>query len=199
MIKRTFYQESIISGTNVDLPQLEQLLDAQSPQTPAQTTTSTFATTSSSTAKLTTRVTLNMRQLMRRLSDAATLALEHSSGESPRMADVRHSVCGPHLNAIAPTGAETTSGRSLGEIIKCRDDDEVDRSQPPWPIHAYGSQLQMSNLDISRIKMQSAKVSFWPDVRQSFYSIELMFDTFSACSQCNRSKISTLTMISAKE
>lgn len=95
VIKRTFYQESFISGTNVELPQLEKMLDAQSPQNQPNTYA---ATKSSSTTKLTTQVTVNLRQFKRRLSDAG-LAASQSPDDActKRMADIRHSVCGNEL------------------------------------------------------------------------------------------------------
>lgn len=95
LIKRTFYQESIISGTNVEMPELKELLLTPTVQT-------TYATTTKSS--MTTCVTLNMRKLRRRSSDVGLLAYQRrSNGGSevsspiltPRFSDVRHSIGSP--------------------------------------------------------------------------------------------------------
>lgn len=120
LIKRTVYHESIISGADVDVADLEKMLDSQSKQ---------MATTkSSSTTKLTTRVTLNLRRFRRRSSD---IGIFSDSGlpyeeflQSSQEVNGRHSICGNEIfesiqnyrknyNDIATT----TSGRSLKEIF----------------------------------------------------------------------------------
>lgn len=159
LIKRTFYQESIISGTNVDMPQIEKLLGSQaSPQS-----TTTFATKSSSTTKLTTRVTLNMRQFKRRSSDVGLIGTqEQAQCSSPRMPDVRHSVCGPQIVGLTSQNVcqelEVTSGRSLEHFTKYRPGNDADASFAASPMHSLDSQLQLSNADVSRVRAQTAKV-----------------------------------------
>lgn len=93
LIKRTFYQESIISGTNVEMPELNTLM--------VNTPTVTSVTRKSS---LTTRVTLNMRKCRRRSSDVGLLAQNPNYDErptegigSPQAAEVRHSISGSPL------------------------------------------------------------------------------------------------------
>lgn len=100
MIKRTFYQESIISGTNVDMPELKSLL-VNSP-----TVSTSYATTRKSS--LTTRVTLNMRKCRRRSSDVGLLGQQNLSADcendvisSSHINDVRHSICGSPLPLLA--------------------------------------------------------------------------------------------------
>lgn len=116
LIKRTFYQESIISGTNVDMPELKTLLVSP------PNVTAAYATTHKSS--LTTRVTLNMRKCRRRSSDVGSLGqnipdnnFSNEAANSSRMVDIRHSICGsplPFLNQENPV--EPTSGRRLEQI-----------------------------------------------------------------------------------
>lgn len=85
---------------------------------------STYATTKKS---LTTHVTLNMRKCRRRSSDVGrtdhqSIIDVYGTGSNtvdqlvtPRMADVRHSICGSPQQTQAITIA-TTSGRKLGRI-----------------------------------------------------------------------------------
>lgn len=141
LIKRTFYQESIVSGTNVE--QMEKMLDAQCPASPATSTTTT-TTSISSTKKLTTRVTLNLRQFKRRLSDVG--ALTHGQNAAS-MTDVRHSICGSEIigsfSKQALQNIATTSGRSLEEIAKNQTENDCE------------NQNQMSCTDTSTMEMQS--------------------------------------------
>lgn len=93
LIKRTFYHESIISGTNVEVPELNTLM--------VNTPKVTSVTRKSS---LTTRVTLNMRKCRRRSSDVGLIANNPNYDErstevigSPQVAEVRHSISGTPL------------------------------------------------------------------------------------------------------
>lgn len=113
MIKRTFYRESIITGSGIDTPELEKILDTQ-------TTTLSHQTAA---GKLTTRVTLNLRNFKRRSSDFNLQSEIEEVNQSPRMTDVRHSICG---NALLPMSklqrcqspvVNTTSGRSLEQFL----------------------------------------------------------------------------------
>lgn len=110
MIKRTIYHESIITGTGIEVPELEKMLDSQ---------TSTLARSSSKT-KLTTRVTLNLRNFKRRSSDIGLPQIDLM--QSPRMTDARHSICGNELmtgNILGRGDSQavsTTSGRSLEQV-----------------------------------------------------------------------------------
>lgn len=126
LIKRTFYQESIISGTNVELPQLEQLLESQ--RTP--NTRSTMTTTkSASSTKLTTRVTLNLCKVKRRSSDLGLFTYQRPTEVelppscSPRMTDMRHSICGNELFEVSKCNGgynetgRTASRQSLEQIV----------------------------------------------------------------------------------
>lgn len=118
LIKRTFYQESVISGTNVEMPELKTLL-VNSPNV-----TASYATTTKSS--LTTRVTLNMRKCRRRSSDVGAFASQHQQTnftteaiDSSHLGDLRHSICGsplPMLNQTQNAMVETTSGRKLEQI-----------------------------------------------------------------------------------
>lgn len=116
LIKRTFYQESIISG-NMEIPELKTLL-VNSPNVTASYATSTKSS-------LTTRVTLNMRKCRRRSSDVGTIAHHQQTTNftneaiqsSPQMADIRHSICGSPLPIINQNNAvNATSGRRLEQI-----------------------------------------------------------------------------------
>ena len=97
LIKRTFYHESIISGTNVEVPELNTMM--------VNTPTVTSVTRKSS---LTTRVTLNMRKCRRRSSDVGLIAhtnlnYDERSTEaigSPQVAEVRHSISGSPLPVL---------------------------------------------------------------------------------------------------
>lgn len=117
LIKRTFYQESIISGTNVEMPELKTLL-VNSP-----TVTAAYATTRKSS--LTTRVTLNMRKCRRRSSDVGSMSqhkstadfdFQHEMVNSPRMNDVRHSICGSPLPLLNRNNSVESSGGMLERI-----------------------------------------------------------------------------------
>lgn len=112
MIKRTFYRESIITGTGVEMPELEKMLDTQS----------TSISHSASGSKLTTRVTVNLRNFKRRSSDFGLKANQDEANRSPRMTDTRHSISGndmPFLNTLRGEEAAvaTTSGRSLEQFL----------------------------------------------------------------------------------
>lgn len=103
LIKRTFYQESIISGTNDRMPELNTLL-VNSPNSTA------YATTTKSS--LTTRVTLNMRQCRRRSSDAGSIPqqlneLPYERINSPLISDVRHSICGSPITSHQMSSNDT--------------------------------------------------------------------------------------------
>lgn len=132
MIKRTFYQESIVSGTNVEVPELKTLLETST------NVTATYATTTKSS--LTTRVTLNMRKCRRRSSDVGLIG-QHRPAEGqtddtacfPRMSDVRHSICGSPVPFLCKhNSAEPTSGRRLEQISDEKRND-------------YASSLMVSN------------------------------------------------------
>lgn len=116
LIKRTFYQESIVSGTNMEMPELKTRL-VNSPNVSA-----TYATSTKSS--LTTRVTLNMRKCRRRSSDVGSKIAQHHQVPdftheeigSP-VSDVRHSICGSQLAIVNQNNApELTSGRRLEQI-----------------------------------------------------------------------------------
>lgn len=115
MIKRTFYQESIVSGTNVEVPELQSLL------VNAPSVSATYATTKRSS--FTTRVTLNMRR--RRSSDVGLIAPKQSgydlnadSINSPQLTDVRHSICGSPLPLLGRTHStiEAPSRRMIDQV-----------------------------------------------------------------------------------
>lgn len=137
LIKRTFYQESFISGTNVEMPELKELLLTPNVQT-------TYATTTKSS--MTTCVTLNMRKCRRRSSDVGSIAhqssrpninIDVSSGQgySPRMPDVRHSICGsPILIQKSMSGA---------------DSEQCSNGTPSNSIQMANDQLQMSTCSIN--------------------------------------------------
>lgn len=123
MIKRTVYHESIVSGTDIEIAELEKFLDAKSTQT---------ATTikSSSTTKLTTRVTLNLRRFKRRLSDVGLFPDakhaydQYHEKQSSQIVSGRHSICGNELYESTENYRNnckdivtTTCGRSLQEIF----------------------------------------------------------------------------------
>lgn len=116
LIKRTFYQESIVSGQNIEMNDL--LMNSPN-------LTKTYSTTKKQS--LTTHVTLNMRKCRRHASDVGLNSnhlqiIENSVNGSevklsPRMDDVRHSICGspiPQQNQITTISA--TSGRKLEQI-----------------------------------------------------------------------------------
>ncbi|XP_055305760.1 uncharacterized protein LOC129570238 isoform X2 [Sitodiplosis mosellana] len=114
LIKRTFYQESIISGSNVEVPELQSLL--------ANAPTVTSVTRKSS---LTTRVTLNMRKCRRRSSDVGLIAQNSQNGDragdiigSSNMAEVRHSICGSPLPFLMRNNSvdTTAAGRRLEQM-----------------------------------------------------------------------------------
>lgn len=112
MIKRTYYQESIITGTDVEVPELEKMLETQS----------TSASHVSSANKLTTHVTLNLRNFQRRSSDFGLKGREENIKQSPRMTETRHSISGNDFPSAGPSHGEvtavaTTSGRSLQEFL----------------------------------------------------------------------------------
>lgn len=113
MIKRTYYKESIVTGTDVEVPELERMLD----------TKSTSVSHVSSGNKLTTRVTLNMHNFQRRSSDFGLKGREDESRQSPRMTETRHSISGndfPYIKQLqgdTATTVVTTSGRSLQEFL----------------------------------------------------------------------------------
>lgn len=110
MIKRTFYRESIITGSGIDTPELERMLDTQT----------TRVTQSASKNKLTTRVTLNLRNFKRRSSDFGLPRIDaDESNQSPRMAEARHSICGNELalGSRSPNVIQTTSGRKLDQFL----------------------------------------------------------------------------------
>ncbi|XP_031621154.1 uncharacterized protein LOC116339430 [Contarinia nasturtii] len=118
LIKRTFYQESIVSGTNVEVPELQSLL-VNSPNMSA-----TYASTKSRSS-FTTRVTLNMRKCRRRSSDVGLIAPKQSGYDfntdainSPHLAEVRHSICGNPLPVLgrANSAIEASSGRMIDQI-----------------------------------------------------------------------------------
>lgn len=107
MIKRTFFRESIITGAGIETPELERMLDTQT-------------TTTSSKGKLTTRVTLNLRNFERRSSEVGLPQIEAGDAtQSPRMTDVRHSICGNELalGTRGPNVIHTTSGRKLEHFL----------------------------------------------------------------------------------
>lgn len=116
LIKQTFYQESIISGTNIDVPELKSLLN---------TPTVTSVTRKSS---LTTRVTLNMRKCRRRSSDVGLMVQNQqfddctgNGSNSPHLTDARHSISGSPLAIISRNNSvETIAGRKLEQISSDR-------------------------------------------------------------------------------
>lgn len=118
LIKRTFYQESIVSGQNIEMNDL--LMNSPN-------LTKTYSTTKKQS--LTTHVTLNMRKCRRHASDVGLnpnhlqMIQNSVSGSevklSPRMADDRHSICGSPIsqhNQVKTISA--TSGRKLEQIAK---------------------------------------------------------------------------------
>lgn len=114
LIKRTFYQESIISGTNMEMPELKTLL-VNSPNL-----SSGYATTRKSS--LTTRVTLNMRKCRRRSSDVGLIGqnrpnngLTNESANVPCLPDARHSICGSPVPFV---GQNQTSEPSSSHMLE---------------------------------------------------------------------------------
>lgn len=66
---------------------------------------------------MTTRVTLNLRNFERRSSDFGLPQIDN--GESPRIIEVRHSICGNELTlgTRSPNVIQTTSGRKLEQFL----------------------------------------------------------------------------------
>lgn len=103
LIKRTFYQESIISGANMDMPELKSLLENSSNMN------ASYATTQRSS--LTTRVTL--RKSRRRSSDASAL-LQNLSHLQNDTSEMRHSISGSPLPLVVRGNSmKITSGQNL--------------------------------------------------------------------------------------
>lgn len=110
MIKRTFYRESIITGSGIETPELERMLDTQT----------TMLSHSASKSKLTTRVTLNLRNFKRRSSEFGLPQLDTDElNQSPRMTEARHSICGNELafGCRSSNVINTTSGRALEQFL----------------------------------------------------------------------------------
>lgn len=135
LIKRTFYQESIISGTNMEMPELKTLL-VNSPNL-----STGYATTRKSS--LTTRVTLNMRKCRRRSSDVGLIGQNRPTNgfsndviNAPCLPDARHSICGSPVPSVSQDQSiEPTSGRTLERI-----------SDETYPSRVYGSMISNDQL-----------------------------------------------------
>lgn len=162
LIKRTFYQESIISGTNVELPELEKMLDSQPS---AQNMNATISTKSSSTTKLTTRVTLNLRKL-RRSSDVGLFTTHHQQiGCDNLMNDARHSICGNEL-------FENKSNTIMNQEVSGRSFEQISNAE----CNANGHQMdvsiaKMSNKEYNQLCISAGDVSrSSKDVLSSFQS-----------------------------
>lgn len=164
----------------MELSHLEKIFDAQTPMSSPQSST-TIATKSSSTTKLTTRVTLNMRQFKRRLSDVGMtgvndMKIDANSCHSPRMPDVRHSVCGSQIIGLSPKmttqNFDTTSGRSFEQIRKYHPVNDPDASFAPT--QSIDSQMQLNNFDVSRIKTNSSKVRI-TEINSNISLIKILF------------------------
>lgn len=202
VIKRTFYQESFISGTNVELPHLERMLDAQSPQ--KQSTMYTATKSSASTTKLTTQVTVNLRQFKRRLSDVGITGTGEDT-QTTRLADVRHSVCGNEVFKLQTT--KSLDGAIVADTTVARVDPQMtQRTNETLGSYAmtssnscnFNSDAYMSNVDLSTVRTQKTfnnRVNIDDHVHSFPCGQLIRIFNFSIC---NPSKICILTTISAR-
>lgn len=142
----------------MDLPQLERMLDAQSPQ--KQQTTYAATKSTSSTTKLTTQVTVNLRQFKRRLSDVGIAASTLSDNvRTTQKTDVRHSVCGNELYEL-----HQKKFAHISDVTEKGDRQFSQRKNETIGNHEIAASSScishadtyMSNVDLPAIRTQSA-------------------------------------------